>query len=366
MDCPSNLEPGHLPDWSQSLSIFPARHPSAAVFPAPARIALPAIAQPRVYPHLIRMKSLALAACLTASIFATTQARAATQECLVLGDSLTKEYQVEFPALYPENPQAWKARNWIEVLAAQRNAWFDMGKFTAFADPRITGHEYNWAFPGAETQDLRNALSSTDWYNTTWHNTLRSELKSNVTRVVIFAGGNDVHSYYGDIYNGKSPTLNINKTRDNLMWLVDYVRSVRTSLQIVLVAVPHIGCTPDVQAAHPTDPVKTARVTAALDSLNSQLASLAKSRGIGFASGVYDFSKGLITKPFVIGGVTINKQADANARNNYAFSGDGFHPGTAAQARIGQIILDTFRAKWPSPVIAPLTDAEILKVLGLK
>ena len=150
------------------------------------------------------------------------------------------------------------------------------------------------------------------------------------------------------------------------MWLVDYVRAVRPSLQIVLVAVPHLGCAPKVQASHPTDAVKTGRVTAALDSLNAQLAALATTRGIGFAGGIYDFTKSLITDNFVIGGVTIIKKADANARNTYAFSGDGFHPGTSAQARVAQIILDTFRAKWPSPAIPALTDSEILKVLGIQ
>jgi len=310
------------------------------------------------------MKSFVLAACLTASFWGTHVM--AAQECLVLGDSLSKEYQVEFPALYPKNPEAWKARNWIEILNARRNAWFDLGKFQAFYDPRLVGHQYDWAFPGAQTQEIRGQLASNSWYEAYWQNILRSELKSSVTRVVIFAGGDDVGSYYGDIYNGKSPTLDINHTRDNLMWLVDYVRAVRPSLQIVLVAVPHLGCSPKVQASHPTDAVKTGRVTAALDSLNAQLAALAKTRGIGFAGGIYDFTKSLITDNFVIGGVTIIKEADANARNTYAFSGDGFHPGTSAQARVAQIILDTFRAKWPSPAIPALTDSEILKVLGIQ
>jgi phospholipase/lecithinase/hemolysin len=59
-------------------------------------------------------------------------------------------------------------------------------------------------------------------------------------------------------------------------------------------------------------------------------------------------------------------KADADARPQYAFSGDGFHPATALQAKLAQIILNTFRARWPSPAIPVLTDAEIrTKVLGL-
>ncbi len=312
------------------------------------------------------MKSFLLAACLATGL-SSVSLQAATQHCLVIGDSLSKEYEVEFPALYPSNQDAWKARNWIEILAEQRNAWFDLGHFQAFYDPRLVGHEFDWAFPGAKSQEIRDRLTSKSWFDSNWQSELRSELKGSVNRVVIFAGGNDVGGYYGDIYNGKSPTLLINRTRDNLMAIVDYVRAVRPSLQIVLVGVPHVGCTPHIQASYPTNSVKTSKVTAALDSLNTQLAALAKTRAVGYAGGVYDFTKGLIAGKLIIGGVEIIKKADANARPTYAFSGDGYHPGTSAQARVAQIILDTFRVKWPSPAIPALTDAEILsKVLKIK
>ncbi|MDB6118196.1 MAG: phospholipase/lecithinase/hemolysin [Verrucomicrobiaceae bacterium] len=311
------------------------------------------------------MKNVLLVAFVALGLFnASAQAG---QHCLVIGDSLSKEYEVEFPALYPSNPDSWKARNWIEILAEQRNAWFDIGHFQAFYDPRLVGHEFDWAFPGAKTQEIRDRLYSKSWFDQIWQNSLRSELKSSVNRVVIFAGGNDVSGYYGDIYNGKSPTLLINKTRDNLMAIVDYVRAVRPSLQIVLVAVPHPGCSPHIQDSYPTNTVKTARVTTALNSLNTQLAALTKSRAVGFAGNVYEFTKSMITGKFIIGGVEIARKADADARPTYAYSGDGYHPGTSAQSRVAQIILDTFRTKWPSPAIPPLTDAEVLsKVLKIQ
>ena len=61
-------------------------------------------------------------------------------------------------------------------------------------------------------------------------------------RVVIFAGGNDVDSYYGKLYDGEPATAELTATRDNLKWMVDYVRSIKASLPIVLVSVPHLGC----------------------------------------------------------------------------------------------------------------------------
>jgi hypothetical protein len=98
----------------------------------------------------------------------------AAQQCLVIGDSLTKEYEVEFPVLYPQNRDAWDSRNWIEILHEERNAWFDQGSFSAYYDVRITGHKHNWAFPGATTSEIRSYLSSSSFYHKLW----QSELKS--------------------------------------------------------------------------------------------------------------------------------------------------------------------------------------------
>lgn len=293
-------------------------------------------------------------------LLATSPAGAA--QCLILGDSLSKEYEVEFPALYPANPAAWAARNWAEILHEHRRTWFDLGRFTGYTDPRLTGHEHNWAFPGATTTEIRAQLANP--LNFWWRNELEGQLEDAVERVVIFAGGNDVDSYYGDLYDGEAATTQLAATRDNLKWLVDYVRGVKASLPIVLVAVPHLGCAPKVQAEHPTDLVKTARVTAALDTLNAELASFAASRGIGFVPEVYDLTRRMIADPIRIGGLEFYRQADANARARYLFSGDGFHPGTSAHAIIAQAILDAFRA-W-QPLIEPLSDREILdEVLGL-
>lgn len=281
------------------------------------------------------------------------------EQCLVIGDSLSKEYELEFPALFPRNPEAWDSRNWAEILHENRKPWFDLGKWSGFADPRLVGHEHNWAFPGATTAKIKSELSS--WRNFWWTRELQGQVRSAAERVVIFAGGNDVDSYYPAIYNGAASARYINATRDNLRFIVDYVRKVKGTIPIVLVSVPHVGCTPDIQSAHPTDAVKTQRVTAALDSLNAQLALFAKQRGIAFVPGVYELTKSLITQPLKIGEATFISQANADARPEYLFSGDGFHPNTCAHAKIAQMIVEAFRARYPLSNITPLTDAEILQ-----
>ena len=286
------------------------------------------------------------------------------EQCLVIGDSLTKEYEAEFPGLYPNNPASWQARNWIEILHQNRTAWFDTGTWSVYSDPRLTGHRFNWAFPGATTTDIRNQLSSI--YNFWWTNTLKSQLRTDVQRVVIFAGGNDADSYYANLYNGTADASVTNTTLGNLQWIISYVRAVNASVPIVLVSVPHVGCTPKIQLGYPTDAVKTARVTAAMDALNASLAAFAQSQGIGFVPGVYDFTKSLITQPFRIKGIEFYRVADADARTRYAFSGDGFHPNTCAHTKIAQMVVDAFNTTYPATVISPLSDDYIIStVLGL-
>jgi lysophospholipase L1-like esterase len=286
------------------------------------------------------------------------------EQCVVIGDSLTKEYQVEFPALFPNNPESWDSRNWIEILHQRRNGWFDTGLFAQNNDVRLVGHEYNWAFPGATAVEIKTQLNA--FWNGWWTSKFENHLKNIAERAVIFAGGNDVDSYYANIYNGAAPATYTNATRDSIQWIVDYVRSQKPSLPIVLVAVPHLGCAPDIQLQCPTDPVKTARVTAALDALNAQLAAFAQSRNIAFASGVYDLTKKMIFEPIRIGGIEFYKQGDMDSRPRYLFSGDNFHPNTAAHARIAQVVIDTFRAKYPATNITPLGDREIVaNILGL-
>lgn len=283
------------------------------------------------------------------------------EQCLVIGDSLTKEYEAEFPALYPNNPASWTARNWIEILHQNRTDWFDTGTWSVYSDPRLTGHRFNWAFPGATTTDIRNQLSSI--YNFLWTNTLKSQLRTDVQRVVIFAGGNDADSYYADLYNGTTDASVTNTTLGNLQWIISYVRAVNASVPIVLVSVPHVGCTPKIQQGYPTDEVKTARVTAAMDVLNASLAAYAQSQGIGFVPGVYDFTKSLITQPFRIKGIEFYRVADADARTRYAFSGDGFHPNTCAHTKIAQMVVDAFNTYYPATVMSPLSDNYIISTL---
>jgi len=284
--------------------------------------------------------------------------------CLIIGDSLSKEYEVEFVGLYPDNPAAWQARNWTEILHQRRSAWFGTGTLSAYAPPRLTGHKYNWAFPGATSTEIKTQMTSILSY--LWIGELEDHLHTEVDRVVIFIGGNDADSYYASLYNGTATAAVTNTTLSNIQWLVNYVRSENATIPIALVSVPHVGCTPQVQQGYPTDPIKTARVTAVMDFLNANLAAFAQTKGIAFVPGIYEFTKAMITQPVRIRGIEFYLQADADCRPRFLFSGDGFHPNTNAHAKIAQMIVAAFNAKYPATACPPLGDLEIItSVLGL-
>ena len=65
---------------------------------------------------------------------------------MIIGDSLSREYQFEFTEFDD-------ARNWVEILSAIRPDDFDFGKVRTVdlgfinSSWDITSHAYNWALP---------------------------------------------------------------------------------------------------------------------------------------------------------------------------------------------------------------------------
>jgi hypothetical protein len=100
-----------------------------------------------------------LAPILLLGVLFSVATTSASEKCLVIGDSLTKEYEAWFPGYYPSNPAAWATRNWSEILHQHRTDWFDTGNYQTWAPPRTLGHKHNWAFPGAKASDIRDRLT---------------------------------------------------------------------------------------------------------------------------------------------------------------------------------------------------------------
>jgi lysophospholipase L1-like esterase len=337
----------------------------------------------------------------------------AGENVLVIGDSLSKEYETEFKGLYPDRPDAWDARNWNEILDARRNDAFDLGSWGIYADFRLTGHTFNCAKPGGTAREFRNFLRQDEaaeeeitgssggglvWpFFPTWRDTF-NDLLADAEKVVIFYGGNDLalgnsdplanpeyngqpkQIDYESIYDGRfgeasNPDLLRDSIRKNLRSIVQYLRvppsgqsRPRFAGPIVLVNAPHVGCTPKVIGDTGTDETRHARCTAMIERLNGELRALADEFDLGYAD-VYALTD-QIRRPgdFTIGGIRFSRAPDPDCGPRALFSGDGFHPNTPAQAKMAQIILQAFRTKYPATTVntPPLSDREIIEgVLGL-
>ncbi|MES2707996.1 MAG: SGNH/GDSL hydrolase family protein [Verrucomicrobiota bacterium] len=364
-------------------------------------------------PISARPISLLLAVCLSSA--------AAAAPLLVIGDSLTKEYEISFPGvplasvpgIDPDNPSA---RNWVEILNARPGGQFDPGEYrTSLAAPwkdlRLLGHEYNWAVPGAKARQIRDLLLMRNLDEITndagfkkftdlaaeWQQSgtrITAQLQSGAGGVVIWVGANDLRSgstdpaaavngtpvTYGSIYNGDgtgagNPQPLMDSIRASIQEIANYVRAGNATIPLAICAVPHIGSTPDVMSTFPTDATRTGRVTTALEALNAELKTWTESTAKGvWVPETYTITKDLIATPLNIGGITFKSEADplgagdsAAAHNHYLFAVDGFHPTTALQALVSKAVSSGLKTAFPAAyeAVQPLETREILTVLGL-
>jgi lysophospholipase L1-like esterase len=344
----------------------------------------------------------------------------AADQVVTLGDSLTYGYEGEFcfritvpPAAgssagtYGDNMPA-TVRNWIETLSSTnyRNAYFDQGARVTFRlnFALLGGNNYtlflrnrfNWAIPGLKVDQLRefvlgqktflqllaadpdfaplatalgNPLISTfnqgNHFNVTEMNT---QITSDAERLVFFIGGNDVRGVYQSIYEGNPVGSFVDDFMADATAILDHVRSKNPNIQLLVVAVPHIGITPDIKSTCPTDPVKTPRVTDMLQDLNARLEALAKQKGGGFADIFTPTLSLLDSGSYGIHGIPFANSGTATGDLDYLWlNGEfsaNFHPNTNAQLVIANEIIRGFNKRYQTG-IAPLSATEMLgNVLG--
>ncbi|NCF92217.1 MAG: hypothetical protein GWQ05_14855 [Verrucomicrobiaceae bacterium] len=299
----------------------------------------------------------------------------AADKWVTIGDSLTKEYEIEFPILNLSNPAAWGERNWLELLSIHRGEYVDIGPYAnVWADLRIRGHEYNWAFPGSKTTEWREVIEATFLSNALFvfnRALLDGYLGDVADRVVIFLGGNDLKGAYRRHYEGADPTLFISEQVANITLIVDHIRSQNDTVPILLVNMPDVGITPVVKNDPKyADASKRQRMTDLTNDLNDRLRELAKQKDIGFAD-IASLTNDLSgPRRYVIGGVHFLKTVDPETLSNdpvYLFSPDGFHPNTTAQLLFANAIARGFNERYPELDPVPLfSTEEMLNILGLE
>ena len=282
---------------------------------------------------------------------------------MIIGDSLSREYQFEFTEFD-------EARNWVEILSTIRPTDFDFGKLRTvdlgFIDSSwdIQSHAYNWALP-TFSADQYNGLLKDSGLSDILFRQLINPAYDDTERAVIFLGGNDLDRIYNDIYEGRDENnTGVKAIYSDIEDILIEVEGQNSELGIVLVNVPHIGATPDVKSAHPTDAVKTQRVSDAIELLNRQLAKLAAEHNAAFAD-VYTLTKSLIDPaPLCIGGVPFINEGNDDGDPSYVWLGGSlaanFHPNTNGQSLVAKAIVDAVNEHF-SENIAPITDREILE-----
>lgn len=323
----------------------------------------------------------------------------AAEQVVVLGDSLSKEYEFSFRLDGFEDPDS--VRNWIEILDDLRNPHFDLGSrrdVDLFFFEIFFRHQYNWAVPGSRieqiSQFLRGEIEFLDFFAGGDANTFESivqaiaafltrddfdvadldrQLRESAERVVLLVGGNDIDEVYREIYEadpGFDSSAWIGNFVSEAEFIVDWVLARNPQIEFVVASLPHVGITPTVKASHPTDPVKTARVTSVLRELNKRLAALARDRGIAFADLFEPTLRLLDPGPLCIHGVPFQNDVPPSGQDpgdlDYVWlngtASDGFHPNTNAQAMLANEIVRAFQERYNLPT-APLGASEILQDL---
>lgn len=274
-------------------------------------------------------------------------------DLVAIGDSMTAEYTDldGFQDYGDVTVPGWQSRSWYQVLALTRSGTIGVGGYSSNWDlVRSGGYEYNWATPGATAADVRYRWSSTSFENLLtfygpYNNALEDHLENDAEAATILLGANDFNNAYGTIANGGSPSSLIAQVVADIQWIINRVQSAKSSLPIVLVSVPDVGATPDVRAAFP-DPVKRARVTTAIETVNSNLQVIAAAEGIAYAD-IYSLTRDIgLGQILYFGAVDLINAGDPDNNPRYLFCRDGFHPNTSAQTKIANIIIGALNSRY--------------------
>lgn len=304
----------------------------------------------------------------------------AAVKVMAIGDSMTEEYHFEalFFSAPDSDPANANTMNWVEILDRQRGSEIDFGRYErallSYRDWRDAGYEYNWGIPGYDTDMWMDIIhASLSWPAVEFLPDSRSRAKlrsqyDDVDVVIIMLGGNDVRSHYGDLYHSQPGDATaaqfISNIIDNLDDIIAEIRSIDSSVPVVLADVPDLGATPDKIAAHP-DPVKRANATAIINDLNVAVAALASARGATLAPISHLTDRILSPDPLYIGAIEMIKGKDPENPPKYLFCKEGLHPSTNGQSAIANILLTAINTATGSN-IPLLADREIIsELLGL-
>jgi len=305
---------------------------------------------------------------------------------VVIGDSLSAEYDsitgvsgVDDPTEYAAiTVPGWESMCWVEALKRLRPDQIDLGQtrdtfpgWTDLDNPlqldlRFTGSEFNFAVPGFTAAQFEQVVSSSLTSDPQWiyyRLQLESVLKDKADAAVVWLGTNELRSNYGSLYDGLDPFPLINGLSNDLARVVDFVRTQKQAVKLVIANLPDLGATPTKRADHP-DPSKRAIASAATMAANDAIAAIAAARGLPVVDIFSDTHRLALGETIWTGPVNLFPGDDPDNHPRFQFTRDGLHPNTCLQTVIARHIVDTFNQAYAES-LTPISDGEMLNLIGI-
>jgi phospholipase/lecithinase/hemolysin len=312
-----------------------------------------------------------------AALFLALAPAPAAPRLVVIGDSLTAEYDsltgiagVDDPTEYAAiTVPGWESMSWAEVIGRLRAAWLNLGSYRTtlpgWNDLRFTGYQFNFAIPGFEASQYEDIVTSSIFQHQQYYlfrRTLETDLRG-AAAAVVWIGSNELRANYGSLYDGTDPQPLIDGLRRDIGAILNFVRNQGAALHVVVANLPDLNAAPSKLVDHP-DPLKRARVTSATMLANQVNSELAAARGMAVAD-VFTATRRVIEgQPTWFGPIVVLPGSHPDNHPQYAFTRDGLHPNTCMQTEIARIIIDTFNTAYATG-IPQITDSEALGLMGI-
>lgn len=185
-----------------------------------------------------------------------------------------------------------------------------------------------------------------------------------VNAVVIFLGGNDVESVYGEIFNDAQVPSLLAIIVENLKDIHDFVRAHAPSMPIIIATAPDVGATQEIASTY-TDPTKRVIARARIAAMNASIIAMAANRHATVARIDTVTDRIFDQVPVNLNGTDFIYAPSPENSSRRLFCKDGFHPATMIQALIADQILAALNLA-TGRNIPRLSNREILgSVLGL-
>lgn len=271
----------------------------------------------------------------------------------ILGDSNSDEYRADDNRA-GGTPYQLTTLNWAELLARYRS--LDFGAWGSWGESRRSGYKFNFALSATLACDTVSQAQGLAPLNPDY--------------VVLFTGTNDFHYWnqtYDAVYNNPTfPQSKVDSIVDCFTQAVDILKAANIS-RILLVNLADPGNAASFIARFP-DTTKRARVTSAINAVNSGLSALVVSRGIHLAD-LGQFASSLLgsvnsSGQLIVGGEAIDALNQGDEPHHFQLAATVGHLGTVVNGLLANFFLTELNTDYG--INTPLfSDNEILAHAGI-